>query len=231
LSQRLNGHVSRARAGKTHKDCWIKSLLALGLRPNIRSVRLVVGWIESYTYEKQLIAKCLLNGYDLVNHDDRGEGSKDRIITEMCKRKISETLKRGYKQGTIKRTHLTPVFVYDLQGNFIQSFDSLSSCTKHIHISQSNLEKVLSKRCRRWTSFQITYGTNPGPYVVTIRDMSFLNKKLNLLDITTNTITEFESYKSLAHYLNTSTTQIRRYLCNGKLYKGNYIIQCPNKIG
>lgn len=231
LTQRLNGHLSKARRGKTHKDCWIRSLLNIGLRPHIKLFKTVTGWTNSYIYERQLIVKCLSNGYDLVNNDDRGEGSKNKIITDECKRKISETLKLGYKEGTIKRTHLTSISVFDLQGNFIQSFDSLVSCTNHIHIPQSSLEKVLAKRCRRWKNFQITYGTNPGPYKVTIKDMSFLNKKVNLLDLTTNTIINFDSYKSLALYLNTSKTQVRRYVESGKIYKENYIIQCPNKIG
>ena len=61
--------------------------------------------------------------------------------------------------------------------------------------------------------------------------MSCLNKKVILFNIETLEKLEFESYKSLAEYLKTSITQIRRYLQNGKVFKQNYQILCPFKIG
>lgn len=226
LKVRLNGHLSKSRFKRTHKDCWIQSLLIKGYFPKIKELKKINGWKESYSYEKNLISKCLLHGFDLVNCDDRGEGGVNKIISEEQKIKISNTLKHLYSTNKIKPTRERSVSVFDLEGNFIKSFDSLSKCSLELQIPYSSLEKVIYKKCKRWKMYQITYGNNPGKYHIT-KDMSFLNKQVNLFDITNNKITEFESYKSLAKFLKTSSTQIRRYLLNGKIYKNNYRIQMP----
>ena len=226
LNTRLNGHLSKSRFKKTHKDCWIQSLLKKGIIPKIKIFKKIIGWNESYQYEKNLISKCLNHGFDLVNSDDRGEGGVNKIITEDQKIKISNTLKQSYLTGKISPTNKTPVSIFDLEGNFIKSFESLTKCSLEFSIPYSSLEKVLAKRCKRWKSYQITYGDNPGKYHIE-KNMSFLNKKINLLNINDNTITKFESYKSLAKFLETSTTQVRRYLLNEKIYKNNYRIQMP----
>lgn len=226
LNTRLNGHLSKSRFKKTHKDCWIQSLLKKGVIPKIKTVKKMKGWNESYQYERSLISRCLVHGFDLVNLDDRGEGGVNKIVTQDQKNKISETLKKSYATGLISPTNQTPVSVFDLKGNFIKSFDSLRKCSLDLLIPYSSLEKVLAKHCKRWKSYQITYGDDPGRYHI-VKDMSFLNKKINLVNIKNDTITNFESYKSLAQFLGTSTTQVRRYLLNKKIYKNNYRIQMP----
>lgn len=226
LNTRLNGHLSKSKFKRTHKDCWIQSLLRKGLIPKIKQFKKVRGWKESYLYEKNLISKCLAHGFNLVNCDDRGEGGVDKIISKDQRIKISETLKQSYSTGKIGPTRQTPVSVFDLEGNFIKSFESLSKCSLELSIPYSSLEKVLSKRCKRWKSYQITYGDNPGKYRI-VKDMSCLNKKVNLINVNDNTITEFESYKSLAEFLKTSSPQIGRYVLSGKIYKNNYLIQMP----
>lgn len=230
LNTRLNGHLSKSKFKKNHKDCWIQNLLQKGLIPKIKLFKKIKGWKESHLYEQELIAKCVNFGFDLVNLDDRGEGSVNKIITNDQKQKISNTLKNKYKSGEIKPTKKTAVFVFDLNGNFIKSFKSLIECSIELKIPYSSLEKLLSKRVKRWKNYQITYGENPGKYVLN-KDMSSLFKKIILFDLQNEDKIEFESYKSLAKYLNTSTTQIRRYLKNGKVFKQNYQILCPIKIG
>jgi hypothetical protein len=230
LNTRLNGHLSKSKFKNNHKDCWIQSLLQKGLIPKIKLFKKIRGWKESHTYEQELISKCLSFGFDLVNLDDRGEGNVNKIITAEQKQKIRDTLKEKYKSGKIKPTRQTPVTVFDLNGNFINSFISLTQCSERLKIPYSSLEKVLSKKVKRWKNYQITYGENPGTYFLK-KDMSCLNKEVWLLDINTHKYIQFQSYKSLAEYLNTSTTQLRRYLQSGKVFRQNLMILCPFKIG
>jgi hypothetical protein len=197
-----------------------------GFVPKIKQFKTIRGWKESHSYEKSLISKCLSHGFDLVNWDDRGEGGVNKVITSEQKNKISRTLKEGYKLGKILPTRTTAVSVFDLNGNFIKSFNSLSECSSQLSIPYSSLEKVLAKHCKRWKSYQITYGENPGVYFIK-KDMSCLYKKVNLVNVEDGTVTEFESRKSLAYYLNTSNTQVKRYLENGKIFKNTYRIQMP----
>jgi len=229
LNTRLNGHLSKSKLKNNYKDYWIQSLLKKGVIPKIKLFKKIIGWKESHLYEQKLISKCINFGFDLVNLDDRGEGSINKIITEEQKQKIKTTLKEKYKSGEIKPTRRTPVTVFDLDGDFINNFDSLSQCSDELKIPYSSLEKVVSKKVKKWKNYQITYGENPGKYHLE-KDMSCLNKKVNLLNVETFKEIEFESYKSLVKYLNTSTTQVRRYLQNGKVFK-NYKILCPFKIG
>lgn len=226
LNTRLNGHLSKSKLKRTHKDYWIQSLMRRGLVPKIKQFKKIGGWKESHLYEKNLISKCLSHGFDLVNLDDRGEGGINKIITVEQRNKISDTLKEGYKLGRVLPTRTTPVSVFDLNGNFIKNFNSLSECSSQLNIPYSSLEKVLSKKCKRWKSYQITYGEYPDVYFIK-KDMSSLYKKVNLVNIKDGTITEFESRKSLACYLNTSNTQIRRYLDSEKIFKNTYRIQMP----
>lgn len=230
LNTRLNGHISKSKFKNNHKDCWIQNLLKKGLIPKIKLFNKIRGWKESHLYEQELISKCLKFGFDLVNLDDRGEGSVNKIITIEQKQKISNTLKNKYKSGQIKPTRETAISVFDLKGKFINSFKSLIQCSKQLKIPYSSLEKVLSKKVKRWKNYQITYGENPNAYILK-KDMSCLNKKVILFNIETLEKLEFESYKSLAEHLKTSITQIRRYLQNGKVFKQNYQILCPFKIG
>lgn len=221
LNTRLIGHISKSKNNKTHKDCWINSLLKQGTIPKIKLIKLVEGWRESHKYEQSLINKAVVNGFNLTNADDRGEGSVNKIVTDIQKLKISNTLKYKYNKGIIKPTRTIKVCTFNLNGNFIKQYNSGKECCLDIKIPQSSLENILSKRVRRWRNYQITYGEDPGKYIINKKDMSFLNKKVYLYK--NNQYLEFESYKSVAKFLKVSSPTIRRYIESGLVYK-NYII-------
>src|SRR4051812_31751017 len=70
--QRLNEHLSRARKGvQCHRDRWIGSLLALGMKPTYIVVQAGTGpdWAEA---ERAAIAQCKQTSR-LTNHTDGGE--------------------------------------------------------------------------------------------------------------------------------------------------------------
>lgn len=226
LKVRLNGHISKAKKGKTHKDNWIKGLLKLKLKPKIKLFKVVSGWNYSHEYEKALITKSLEFGFSLVNLDDRGEGGINKIISTEQKNKISQTLKKKYSEGLITPTRTTNISVFDVNGEFICSFESLASCSRTLKIPYSSLEKVLAKKSKRWKGYQITYGENPGKYMMT-RNPEINCKPVVLKEILTNKTILFASYKDLASFLNTSTTQVRRYLKNQNIYQDKYTIHMP----
>lgn len=226
LKIRLNGHMSKARYGKTHKDNWIKGLLKLNLKPKIKLFKIVDGWDYSHKYEKTLITKSLNFGFNLVNLDDRGEGGINKVVSLEQKAKISQTLKNKYSKGLINPTRTTNVSVFNLEGDFLSSFKSLATCSKTLKIPYSSLEKVLAKRTKRWKGYQITYGENPGKYKMT-RNPQINCKSLLLKEILTDETILFSSYKELASFLNTSITQVRRYLKSQNIYQNKYTIHMP----
>lgn len=86
---RLREHVSRAkRGGKTHRDNWIRSLIAQGLRPTYQIVEHGSGhgWKEA---EQKWIA-YYRSLTDLVNLTDGGEGAPGYVPTPELRRKWSE---------------------------------------------------------------------------------------------------------------------------------------------
>jgi hypothetical protein len=93
--QRFNEHISTAsNGGKTHRDCWIRSLLALSLRPEYRVIQIGSGegWQQA---ERDWIAHYRPSGR-LVNITDGGEGLPGYIPTEELRRKWSQ-MRKGVK--------------------------------------------------------------------------------------------------------------------------------------
>lgn len=221
LNKRLVGHISKSKLKKTHKDYWIQSLLKKGFIPRIKELKVVDGWSYSHEVEKNYIKKALKYNFKLTNHDDRGEGCKNKIITDSQKLKISNTLKYKYEKNIIKPTNTTGVSVFNLNGDFIQKFNSCSECVKILKIPRSSLEKVLSKKVKRWKNYQITYGKNPSKYVARSK-YNQNNKKVFIYNNKNKTVLEFESFILAAKYLKVSSPTIRRYI--NKLYNGIFYI-------
>lgn len=99
--QRFNEHLSKARkGGKTHRDCWIRSLLAAGVHPVVTVVQEGAddGWQEA---ERSWIAHYRPMGR-LVNHTDGGEGTPGCIPSAETRRRWSE-MRRGvtYAPGRV----------------------------------------------------------------------------------------------------------------------------------
>ena len=98
---RIREHMSRAvTGGKTHRDCWIRSLILQGLRPLYTIVEAGEGkgWETS---EQTWIAHYRL-ATRLVNHTNGGEGLPGYIPTEALRQKWS-TMRAGvpYAPGRI----------------------------------------------------------------------------------------------------------------------------------
>lgn len=143
LPMRLSQHIHRAKdinRSKTHRDNWILSLLKINSKPIIRLLCEVEGWKESHIFEQNLIKKY---AHRLTNHDDRGEGGKNRNTTEEQKIKISNTLKEYYKDKPMafERT----VYVYNYDGTFYKEYTSGAKAARDLNIPYSTIRKHLSK--------------------------------------------------------------------------------------
>ncbi|ACC71065.1 GIY-YIG nuclease family protein [Paraburkholderia phymatum] len=101
LARRLNAHVHRSDAKKTHRDCWIAGLRMAGLIPVIECVATAgADWAEC---EQFWIAHYRAAGCDLTNQTDGGEGTpgievKDSVRVEMSRRQIAKMTPEYRKQ-------------------------------------------------------------------------------------------------------------------------------------
>lgn len=94
-NERLNGHLSKARAGgKTHRDCWIRSLLERGLRPKIAFTFDVAVGEDWRLIEQAMINVARLMAWPICNHTDGGEGCQGYRHSPKMKAELS-AIKKG----------------------------------------------------------------------------------------------------------------------------------------
>lgn len=155
LVKRLSEHVSKSRLNynNTHKSNWIKSLLKVNSKPYIRQLCVVDGWKESHDKERALIHKYRDR---LLNHDDRGEGSKNHIVGEEYKRAISDTLKAKYASGELKNPSSKQVHVYNLHGDYLSSYESGADASTQIGIAYSAIYKCTSGLAKQYAGYQFS---------------------------------------------------------------------------
>lgn len=145
LAMRLSQHVFHAKHRRgTHKDNWIASLLSKNCRPYIRRLCVVEGWSESHELERSLICKYRDR---LVNHDDRGEGGRNKQLSKEYRACISHTLKEGYADGSISHPRNRRVYCYDRCGNYVSEHKSVKQSATDLNVSWSSAKKhVQGKR-------------------------------------------------------------------------------------
>ena len=98
--RRLVEHISRARKmGRTHRDCWIRGLLALGAKPEwaILEEGRGDGWQDA---ERTWIATLRSQGERLTNLTDGGDGTPGQIPSAAQRLAHSKRMKgRKYPPG------------------------------------------------------------------------------------------------------------------------------------
>ena len=156
LSVRLGQHVSKARYNreKTHKASWIKSLLKVNTKPYIRLLCNVEGWTESHEIERRLISRYKDR---LLNHDDRGEGRVNHVVTQDQKVQTSITLKGRYSRGEISNPASKEVHVYNLSGAYIRSYKHGKEAANELSITYSAIYKCTKGITKQYGGYQFSY--------------------------------------------------------------------------
>lgn len=154
LKVRLSQHISKARHAKkyypnknlSHKENWILNLLKLGLKPKIRLLCVIDGWSESHVFEKQLIQKHL-EKHNLVNGDDRGPGSTGAksINPETEAVRVSK-IKEFFKHDENKSNFYNKVYAYDVDGNFVKEYKSLSFLVKELNLDYTKVQNQMHQK-------------------------------------------------------------------------------------
>lgn len=106
---RFREHMSRAvTGGKTHRDCWIRSLVSMGVRPTYAILEMGRGdgWQDR---ERHWIALHRVSS-DLTNHTDGGDGAPGCIPSPELRLKWSKMragvpYSPGRRPGMLGRSH------------------------------------------------------------------------------------------------------------------------------
>lgn len=161
------------------------------------------------------------NGFNLT------EGGEDFQITEEIRKKMIENSALRGKHGK-DHPMSTKVYRYDLEGNYIDYFESLTDAANFLGINYTGITHAINdSNMKQYKHFQWFY-TFQGDRIPSVKYWyENRHKKVVMLDIETNKrIRIFKSVTEAANYLNTSTTNIskacknNKYSCKG--YKWKY---------
>jgi hypothetical protein len=100
-----------------------------------------------------------------------------QIKTPEMRVKISNSLKNGYRNGTIKPTKQSKVSVYNSDGSFLVEFNSIKECIETLKLSKTRVHQVLNKKQAHTKGYQIFYSNkehNPKKLNLTIGNSGYL---------------------------------------------------------
>jgi len=211
---RLIEHVSKSRyyhkyfPGKQmpHKVNWINSLIEKGYEPKIKKLTEVIGWKESYIFERNLIGKYK-DKYDLLNAQDRGEGPESRITSEATRALISKTLKEKYERNELSKPIKT-VYIFNNNGTLAFTKESLTSAALFFNISR----KGVASRLASGKSIN-------GMFLSRLPDLN-LNNYLYLYNILSKEIKLFDTRLEIMQFLNITTFIYHKLDKEKKLFNG-----------
>lgn len=156
IEKRFGEHISKAklRYDNTNKSKWIRGLAKEGLKSLVRKLTSIDGWSNSHAFERKLVAKYKDR---LLNHDDRGEGGLNHIVSEETKRKLSKIIKEGFDSGKIAKAYNKKVHVYNLNGDYLETFVSHKIASKKLGITYSALYKCTKGVVKQCAGYRFTH--------------------------------------------------------------------------
>lgn len=208
LNERLSDHISTSDSNhNSYKKNWIKKLKKLGLTPEIFLIQEVnCSWEESHIIEINIIKEHFEKGCKLVNLIDKGCGTYGIKIT------------RSYMWK--------PILQYDLDGNFIKEYDSMTLASKELNINTKLIFKALKNISIQSKGFRWQYKLNE-KYPLKIESLKELKgkgrrKKVLQYDRNGNFIRIFNSYREAALNINAkSESNIAEAIAKKYIFK-NY---------
>ena len=160
------------------------------------------------------------------------------IISEISKRLISESLKAGYANGTITPTKTTSIDVHDLDGKFIETFNSVIEASESLVVSCNQIQKVLGGRQKH--THRLQFKRSDDDKIVTklllnsignsrikkVKAKSRKHKPCELTNVKTNEVIQFNSLKDCAEHLGTKSTALWKAMTRYKRpFRNTYIIK------
>lgn len=141
----------------THKNCWIKSLRAKGLKPILEVID-IVSEAEWQFWEEYWICQIKAWGFDLTNMTLGGEGALGVSKKNSFKHTEEAKAKIAAKNKAIKKTpewiarvaegSKKSILQYSLNGEFIKEWDSASNAALQLTGNKEN-KKNISAVCRK----------------------------------------------------------------------------------
>lgn len=201
-NKRLKEHISESKRRKTKKERWINKLLKLGLEP-VMEILKEINAGEYVLWEPFFIKKFKQEGFKLVNDDENGLGTASG--------KGKQILKTLHEKSKIQ------INQYDVNGNFIQSFNSMRDAEKQLGIDHGNISRCCNGIYKHTNGFIFKKETDKiKPEKLT--HINSIPKKVIEFDLEGNWLNEYYSIAEASKQTKIDAGNISK-VCNGKLLK------------
>lgn len=151
IYQRLHVHKVKLSKNK-HENGYLQNAVNKYGIDNFESYMIeLVENIELLTAKEQYWIDKLNSEYNLTKEVMRN------ILSQESRDKISKTLKEGYANGNISKTKVSPVDVYDLDGNYIKSFPTIRECGRELNLHATSIIRVLNGQYSQVKGYQVKY--------------------------------------------------------------------------
>ena len=182
-------------------------------------------YILEYCSEELLIVReqyyidNLKPEYNLVLEVERNILSKESRLLQ------SETRKRRIKSGEIKLSCEKIIYQYDLEGNFLEKYESITKACIINNIHQCTICRFLNGTYRKGGNYlwSLEYKEKLDPYVKLRNDTGKLKKPVQILEDNI-VVLEFDSFKECAKYFNTYSTCISYAIKINAVFRNKYKI-------
>ena len=182
-------------------------------------------YILEYCSEELLIVReqyyidNLKPEYNLVLEVERNILSKESRLLQ------SETRKRRIKSGEIKLSCEKIIYQYDLEGNFLEKYESIKKACIINNIHQCTICRFLNGTYRKGGNYlwSLEYKEKLDPYVKLRNDTGKLKKPVQILEDNI-VVLEFDSFKECAKYFNTYSTCISYAIKINAVFRNKYKI-------
>jgi len=145
--------------------------------------------------------------------------------SEESKKKHSNTKKKLHELGLLVKT-CNPITQYDLNGNFIKEWDSITNACKELKIHPSTIIRNLQGIYKKGKNYLWTYKGDriPSPYIRTKKEINSNSRSRKVIFKDNDEIIVFDSIKLAAKFFNIFPESIYQYYNKKIKFKGKYII-------
>ena len=220
IYQRLQKHRSLLRNSK-HQNSKLQNAWNKSLELNFEYYILEYCSEELLENKEQFYINTLNPEYNITLIVERNILSKESRILQ------SNTRKRKIASGEIKLSCEKKIHQYNLNGEFLKTYESIKKASKDNNIHQSTIHRFLNGKYKKGGGYlwDYTLKNKLNSYVKIKKNMSKLNKKIQIIDYQNlNIIYNFNSIKECAEYFNTHTSSISYAIKVKQCFKKKYMI-------
>lgn len=218
LEYRLKQHIRVAKTSKikNHRINWINSLLSKGITPKIIQIDSCF-WNKSAELEQYYIQYYTNLGNHLVNSTIGGEGV-------LGYKKSKNTIN---KLKTSLRKRSSPVYQYDMFGNFIKFWNNPPEAAEALNIKREGITRCLKKRRQSYKNFRWLSYIEEDPKLV-IQNTNFNKPKKVVLRKNAKKVIQMDSNNNILNIFD-STWKACQFLGKNVNNSSNITQVCLNK--